>query len=334
MDICFTQNSFHFSNPVSPSQNLTNYCIYTIELASFMGKFNVHSSHYAISWILTLFSHDISHPLLLTLWDQYIYYGNPIINLFTIVQHLISNRENILSIHSEDVFMIISNLPFENDTRSHLYKEQDGEIIMVESPQTCDPTRITPLVRDSIKLMKQTPPSVIRLLDNLVNMRVEVSTKTLPQYTCMTTLTTTPLEVFTYFLRKQEKNSHCLSYLLIDTRDEEAFQQKHLTSSMNLSPSILQDWEQVNNLIQLVSQCQYHIVVFDNAADRRLGQAGQSRCKMIIQELLIRGCKYVSRMEGGFEDICRMLAKEKGESRMYEFLIESLIDTNSRSQYD
>ena len=225
--------------------------------------------------------------------------------------------------------MIISNLPFENDTRSHLYKEQDGEIITVESPQTCNPTIITSLVSDSIKLMKQTPPNIIRLLDNLVNMRMDVSKDTLPQYTCLKTLTTTPLEVFTYLLRKQEKNPHCLSYLLIDTRDEEAFQQQHLISSTNISLSVLQDWQKVKDISQLASQGLYHIVVFENTADRRLGQLRQDQCEMVIQELLIRGCKYVSRMTGGFEEICKMLIKEKGAERMEEFLVKSLPNINS-----
>ena len=92
----------------------------------------------------------------------------------------------------------------------------------------------------------------------------------------------------------------------------------------------------MNNIIQLASQCQYHIVVLENAADKRFGQLGQpdqlgqDQCNTLIQELLIRGCKYVSRMTGGFEDICRMLAKEKGENRLYEFLLESLPNTDSR----
>lgn len=289
-----------------------------VELAAFMGGFNVNSSHYAISWVLTLFAHDVSQDLLLTLWDQYIYYRNPVINIFTAVQHIISNRERILSIHSEDVVMILSKLPFENDNHSCVVEVKDGEVNVVKTEQSCNPTIITSLVSDGIQLMQQTPPSFIRQLNNLVNMQMECSKHTLDQYARLSSIITTPSEIATFLLRGVENNKSCLHYLLIDTRDYGQFKRHHLTSSKNLSATAMLDLHKLDYLVRQSNQHHYHLAILEEKVGLR---PEEDSCGKLIEELQRRGCQYVSRVVGGFEAVCAFIQSQQVNTTSVSLLI-------------
>ena len=93
------------------------------ELALYLQSHNVIPSIFSPPWLLTLFAHDMSQPLLLTIWDQYIFYKNPAIHVFTVLSHLISNKQRILTYPPSELLQLITHLPFENDESSFLFDE-------------------------------------------------------------------------------------------------------------------------------------------------------------------------------------------------------------------
>lgn len=275
-------------------------------------------------WLLTLFAHDMSQPLLLTIWDQYIFYKNPAIHVFTVLSHLISNKQRILTYPPSELLQLITHLPFENDESSFLFDAPSDaapldpaldEVCRALNAELrgrrCDPRVITDVVAEGRRLMQQTPPGFMHRLNDLLNDKVSVSLESLEWYRAAPCVATSPVEVYTFLLRGVERNVNCLRYLLLDTRSAAAFHRAHLAGAKNVSRLTLENAEKMELLLRKVRSHDYHVVVLDNGGER---EQTEDVGEQLVRKLVQNRCKFVSRIVGGFERIAKLIQMEGNTS--------------------
>ena len=292
------------------------------ELALYLQSHNVIPSIFSPPWLLTLFAHDMSQPLLLTIWDQYIFYKNPAIHVFTVLSHLISNKQRILTYPPSELLQLITHLPFENDESSFLFDEHADspsfdpaldEVCRALNAELrdrhCDPRVITDVVIEGRRLMQQTPPGFVHRLNDLLNDKVSVSLESLQWYQAAPCVATSPVEIYTFLLRGVERNVNCLRYLLLDTRSAAAFRRAHIASSKNVSAHTLENAEKTELLLRKVRSHDYHVVVLDNGRER---EREEDVGELLVRKLVQNGCKFVSRIVGGFERVAKLIELEAG----------------------
>ena len=290
------------------------------ELALYLQSHNVIPSIFSPPWLLTLFAHDMSQPLLLTIWDQYIFYKNPAIHVFTVLSHLISNKQRILTYPPSELLQLITHLPFENDESSFLFDEHSDspsfdpaldEVCRALNAELrdrhCDPRVITDVVIEGRRLMQQTPPGFVHRLNDLLNDKVSVSLESLQWYQAAPCVATSPVEIYTFLLRGVERNVNCLRYLLLDTRSAAAFRRAHIASSKNVSAHTLQNAEKTELLLRKARSHDYHVVVLDNGRER---EREEDVGELLVRKLVQNGCKFVSRIVGGFERVAKLIELE------------------------
>lgn len=304
-----------------------------IELALYLQNHSVIPSIYSPSWLLTLFAHDMSQSLLLSIWDQYIFYKNPATHVFTILAHLISNKARILAYPSSELLELMTHLPFDNDESTYVFHEQTSDILTTSSDDAnvdsvckalneelrarkCDASIITGIVREGTLLMQKTPSGFIHRLNDILNDRVTVSLESLESYHTSACLMASPLEIYTFLLRGIERNAHCLHYLLLDTRPFPEYRRAHLTQSRNVTKQTLLNLERIDLVVRKARSHDYHIVILDSA-----GASGKDEvCSELVETLLKRGCRFVSRVVGGFERIAKLIRME-GKEREKELIV-------------
>ena len=303
-------------------RNVPSIPLTASELALYLQSHNVIPSIFSPPWLLTLFAHDMSQPLLLTIWDQYIFYKNPAIHVFTVLSHLISNKQRILTYPPSELLQLITHLPFENDESSFLFDEHADspsfdpaldEVCRALNAELrarhCDPRVITDVVIEGRRLMQQTPPGFVRRLNDLLNDKVSVSLESLQWYQAAPCVATSPVEIYTFLLRGVERNVNCLRYLLLDTRSAAAFRRAHIASSKNVSGHTLQNAEKTELLLRKVRSHDYHVVVLDNGRER---EREEDVGELLVRKLVQNGCKFVSRIVGGFERVAKLIEVEAG----------------------
>ena len=306
-------------------RNVPSFPFMVAELALYLQSHNVIPSIFSPPWLLTLFAHDMSQPLLLTIWDQYIFYKNPAIHVFTVLSHLISNKQRILTYPPSELLQLITHLPFENDESSFLFDEHPDspsldpaldEVCRALNAELrdrhCDPRVITDVVIEGRRLMQQTPPGFVHRLNDLLNDKVSVSLESLEWYQAAPCVATSPVEIYTFLLRGVERNVNCLRYLLLDTRSATAFRRGHIASSKNVSLHTLQNAEKTELLLRKIRSHDYHVVVLDNGREREREEDVGER---LVRTLVQNGCKYVSRILGGFERIAKLIEIEAGATQ-------------------
>lgn len=277
----------------------------------------VEPNIYSISMILTIFAHDVCQPLLLSIWDQYIFYKNPTIHIFTIVHALITNKPLLLAYQSSDLYNFVTHLPFENDEDSIIQQvrhphslptspEENDSSTKPHTPRKCDPSIITDLVAGGIRLMQSTPPGFIHRLNDILNDQVTLSTETLKSYCNTPCITSSPAEILTYLVRGIEKNVNCLHYLLLDTRPPELFKKGHLTNSKNVNSKTLINLEKLDILVRKARDHSSHVVIL--AGDD--AQQEKSLSLQMIETLVKRGCRYVSQVVGGYDRVVKLLKQD------------------------
>lgn len=284
----------------------------SLELALHLQKHHIIPAIYSPSWLLTLFSHDVSQPLLLSIWDQYIFYKNPATHVFTILAHLISNEARILAYPASELLELMTHLPFENDAVYHVFEDHDEEIVHIEQERSCDETIITDVVLEGIKLMQRTPPGFVHRLNDILNDRVTVSLESLEAYGNTPCVLATPVEIYTYLLRGIEKNTNCLHYLILDTRSYASFKRRHLTQSKNVSKQTLLNLEKIDMVVRKSRSHDYHIVILDNGGEIR---TEGDVCGQLVDMLLRRGCRYISKVVGGFDRVFKFIEMEENSYR-------------------
>ena len=279
-----------------------------LELALHLQQYHIIPAIYSPSWLLTLFSHDISQPLLLSIWDQYIFYKNPATHVFTILAHLIANKARILTYPSSELLELMTHLPFENDAIDHVFEDHDEEVVHIEREKKCDETIITDVVLEGIKLMQRTPPGFVHRLNDILNDRITVSLESLEAYGNTPGVLATPVEIYTFLLRGIEKNTNCLHYLILDTRSYASFKRRHLTQSKNVSKHTLLNLEKIDLIVRKSRSHDYHIVILDNGGEMR---TEGDVCGRLVDILLRRGCKYISKVVGGFDRVFKFIEMEE-----------------------
>ena len=198
----------------------------------------------------------------------------------------------------------MTHLHFENDETAISFEENDEGIIQVEHLQQCDGTIITDIVLEGIRLMQRTPPGFVHRLTDIMNDRIAVSLESLEAYAETPCVESTPLEVFTYLLRGIDRNTNCLHYLILDTRSYESFRRRHLIQSRNVSRKTLLNLEKMDFLVKKSRSHECHIVVLDNGGELR---SEGDVCRDLIDTLMRRGCRYISKVVGGFDRIVRLI---------------------------
>ena len=267
-----------------------------LELAMYLQGFNIAPPMYSLSWIVTFFAHDVCQPLLLSIWDQYIFYRNPVIHIFTMLAHLITNKARILSYPSSDLMELMTHLPFDNDNTSYVFQGHADDTAREGDPidavcqslneelrgRTCDERIITGLVRDGVQLMQRTPAGFVHRLNDLLNDHVTMSSESLNAYLQSACLMPSPLEIYTFLLSGAEHNTHCLHYLLLDTRAPAEYRKAHLRQSRNVTEHTLLNLERIDILVRKSRTHECHIVVLDGTDGR-----GEDRvCDQLVELLL------------------------------------------------
>lgn len=300
-----------------------------VELSLHLEKNNITPIMYSMSLILTMFAHDVCHPLLLSIWDQYIFYKNPTIHVFSVVSHLITNKPHILAYPTSELLNFITHLPFENDELSMIQRIRNpmpspsdvGDDSIVLSLQEelnhrkNDPTIITDLVAGGIRLMQNTPPGFIHRLNNILNDKVTISEQSLESYSKAPCVMSSPAEIITYLVRGVEKNVNCLHYLLLDTRPYAVYKKYHLTNSKNVTDKTLINLEKIDLLVRKARDHGSHIVILTTNREKE----EEDVCIQLVEILVKRGCRYVSQVIGGFDRILKLL-KQDDSIRMDELL--------------
>lgn len=277
----------------------------------------VEANIYSISMILTIFAHDVCQPLLLSIWDQYIFYKNPTIHIFTIVHALITNKPLLLAYKSSDLYNFVTHLPFENDEDSKIQQvrhpsshptspEENDSSVRPRTPRKCDPSIITDLVAGGIRLMQSTPPGFIHSLNDILCDQLTLSTETLNSYRNTPCIASSPAEIVTYLVRGIEKNVNCLHYLILDTRSPELFKKGHLTNSKSVTSKTLINLEKLDILVRKARDHSSHVVIL--AGDD--GQKEESLSLQMIDTLVKRGCRYVSQVVGGYDRVMKLLKQD------------------------
>lgn len=297
-----------------------------LELAMYLQGFNIAPPMYSLSWIVTFFAHDVCQPLLLSIWDQYIFYRNPVIHIFTMLAHLITNKARILSYPSSDLMELMTHLPFDNDNTSYVFQGHADDTAREGDPidavcqslneelrgRTCDERIITGLVRDGVQLMQRTPAGFVHRLNDLLNDHVTMSSESLNAYLQSACLMPSPLEIYTFLLSGAEHNTHCLHYLLLDTRAPAEYRKAHLRQSRNVTEHTLLNLERIDILVRKSRTHECHIVVLDGTDGR-----GEDRvCDQLVELLLKKGCRYVSRVVGGFGRVAKLAQMEGKEKEL------------------
>lgn len=286
----------------------------------------------------------MSQPLLLTIWDQYIFYKNPAIHIFTILSHLLSNKARILAYPQSELLELMTHLPFENDESTYVFEEQvdptssdlglDKVCIALNEElrnRTTNPTILTDLVIVGLKLMHRTPPGFIHRLNDLLNDKISVSIETLHAYSQAPCVMTTPVEIYTFLLRGVERNVNCLRYLILDTRSTSAFHSAHLVSSKNISLHTLENMGKMEGLVRKIRSHEYHVVVLEGEKTGR-----ESVCGEVVNYLVKKQCKFVSEVMGGFDRIMRLIEAEgnRGEELVVREMEHKKEDPNRKEQKD
>lgn len=292
----------------------------------YLKRFNIDPSMYSLPWIVTFFAHDVCQPLLLSIWDQYIFYKNPIIHIFAMLAHLINNKARILSYPSSDLMELMTHLPFDNDTTSYIFQgkadntEREGDTIDAVCQSlndelhgcTCDEQIITGLVRNGVQLMQKTPAGFVHRLNDLLNDHVTMSSESLNAYLQSACLMPSPLEIYTFLLSGAEHNTHCLHYLLLDTRKPEEYRKAHLRQSRNVTEHTLLNLERIDLLVRKSRTHECHIVVLDDTDSK----SGDNVCEKLVSLLLQKGCRYVSQVIGGFGRVAKLAQMEGKEKEL------------------
>lgn len=280
-----------------------------------------------MSALLTLHAHEVCTNLLLSIWDQYIFYKNPTIHIFSLVYHLMTNRERIIAYPAGEILNFLTHLPYDNDELDELHQKHNSYSSLEklnESDQLfhslyeelkqrkCDPTMITDLVPGSIRLMQNTPPGFIHRINSILNDKVTISQQTLESYCEAPCVFSSPAEIVTYLVRGFEKNVNCLHYLLLDSRPYSIYKKNHLTNSKNVTTNTLINLEKMDILVRKARDHSSHIVILTDTVDNEL-------CKQLVEILVKRGCRYVSQVIGGYDRVIKLLKQD--ESINYKDLI-------------
>ena len=157
------------------------------------------------------------------------------------------------------------------------------------------------------RLMQQTPPGFVRRLNDLLNDKVSVSLESLESYRAAPCVATSPVEIYTFLMRGVERNVNCLRYLVLDTRSATAFRRSHIANSKNVSMHTLENAEKMELLLRKVRSHDYHVVVLDNGRER---EQEDDVGEKLVRKLVRSGCKFVSRIVGGFERIAKLIEIE------------------------
>lgn len=298
-----------------------------LELSQYLIENNALPHVYSMSMLLTLHAHEVCTNLLLSIWDQYIFYKNPTIHVFSIVYHLIANKERIIAYPAGEILNFITHLPYDNDELDGLHQKHNSYSSLEkldESDQLlhslyeelkqrkCDPTIITDLVPGAIRLMQNTPPGFIHRINNILNDKATISQQTLESYCDAPCVFSSPAEIATYLVRGFEKNVNCLHYLLLDSRPYAIYKKSHLTNSKNVTTNTLINLEKMDILVRKARDHSSHIVILTDTVDNEL-------CKQLVEILIKRGCRYVSQVIGGYDRIIKLLKQD--ESINYKDLI-------------
>ena len=259
---------------------------------------------------ISLFSHDVCHPLLLSIWDQYILYRNPVVHVFTILSHLIQNRAELLVNEQTEsdigsyLLVKIKQLPFENDNPKRIKGSESSTEV---SQDNNDPTIITSVVNEGLALMKKTPPGFLHCINNIVLETLGTTKNTLETYIKMNCILVSPSEIVTSLFSKMEKNNNCLNYIFLDTRPYEEYKKGHLINSRNINENTLQNDQRMMFLVQRIKTYhrRNHIIILSNVKDNGMDRV----CEHLVNILVKSGCIHISKVLGGYSRILELLTQ-------------------------
>ena len=80
------------------------------ELGLHLGQLHISASTFAISWFLTLFSHTLSIPACVELYDVLLLHSDPALVVLFGLQIVLSKRDDLLRLEFDDVLFCLGNV--------------------------------------------------------------------------------------------------------------------------------------------------------------------------------------------------------------------------------